>query len=197
MNDALIRESFHRKKLRKHHEAPDTLVIDELGLKHGRCRADIAVINGHFIAFEIKSDEDSLRRLTEQVKAYNAVFDQATVIVGRRHIKNVERLIPLWWGITAASAGERGAVRFETIRPAAWNQSTDDFAVAQLLWREEAAGELASRGVYGGILRQKRSVLYYELVKRLGPRELRQVVRVRLKGRTGWRRPARPFRYDD
>ena len=72
MNDAQIRSSFHSKKLRRHHATPDTLVVDELGLKHGKCRADIAVINGHLIGYEIKSDDDSLHRLARQVEAYNA-----------------------------------------------------------------------------------------------------------------------------
>jgi hypothetical protein len=109
MNDALIRENFHRKILRKHHEAPGTLVIDELGLRHGTNRADIAVLNGHFIAYEIKSDEDSLKRIESQITAYNAIFDRATVIVGRRHLEKVERLVPRWWGITAALQGRRRA----------------------------------------------------------------------------------------
>lgn len=197
MNDAQIRTSFHRKKLSKHHKAPDTLVIDELGLQHGRCRADIAVINGHFLGFEIKSDQDSLRRIPKQVKAYSTIFDKATLIVGQHHLKAVEKLIPQWWGLTSASTDQRGEVRFETVRPAAWNPLTDDFAVAQLLWRNEAEEELANRGVSGGILRQKRSVLYHELIKLLDPRELRQVVRAHLKNRTGWRRPAPPSRRDD
>jgi len=63
MNDAGIRRNLHCKKLRRHHVDPDTLVVDELGLKHGKCRADIAVINGHLMGYEIKSDDDSLRRL--------------------------------------------------------------------------------------------------------------------------------------
>ena len=191
MNDAQIRSSFHRKKLRRHHATPDTLVVDELGLKHGRCRADIAVINGHLIGYEIKSDDDSLHRLAQQVEVYNAVFDRATAVVGRRHLVGVKKLVPCWWGLMVAMAGQRGAIHFETIRRAALNPSADDFAVAQLLWRAEAEEELVKQGFSGRILRQKRSVLYREIVHVLGPRELRNVVRKRLQNRTDWRRPAR------
>lgn len=191
MNDAQIRSSFHSKKLRRYHAAPETLVVDELGLKHGRCRADIAVINCHLIGYEIKSDGDSLRRLAEQVDAYSAVFDRATVVVGRRHLKDVKMLTPRWWGITAATEGQRGAIHFDTVRRATLNPSTDDFVVAQLLWRNEAEEELVKRGVSGRILRQKRLVLYRELVHVLDAHELRNVVRKRLKSRTDWRRPAR------
>jgi hypothetical protein len=196
MNDALIRKSFHRKKLCKYHKSSKALVIDELGLKHGMCRADIAVINGHLIAYEIKSDEDSLRRITKQVNAYNAVFDRATVIVGQRHLKNIEKHIPNWWGIIAASTGQYGAVHFKTERPASWNQSTDNYSVAQLLWKKEVEEELAKRGLQGRFLRQKRSVLYKTLLEAIDSRELRKVVMNRLKNRTDWRYPAQPFLHD-
>ncbi len=53
MNDVEIRQNFHRKILRRQHAQKNTLVIDELGLNHGRCRADIAVVNGHFWGFVI------------------------------------------------------------------------------------------------------------------------------------------------
>jgi hypothetical protein len=69
--------------------------------------------------------------------------------------------------------------------------------VAQLLWRNEAEEELAKRGLAGQILRQKRSVLYRELIRVLGARELRNVVRERLKSRTDWRCPARLSPGDD
>jgi hypothetical protein len=192
MNDAQIRLNFHRKKLRRLHTAADTLVLDELGLKHGKCRADIAVINGHLIGFEIKSDEDSLSRLDRQVAIYNAVFDYATVIVAQRHLESVRALTPDWWGITVATKGQRGAIHFETVRRPKRNPSPDDFAVAQLLWRNEAEEELLKHGVSAQILRQKRSILYRELVEILAPRQLRKTVRERLKSRTDWRCLSRP-----
>ncbi len=194
MNDAQIRSSFHRKKLRRHHVAPDTLVLDELGLKHGRFRADIAVINGHLIGYEIKSDDDSLRRLTTQIDAYNAVFDRATAVVGQCHLAQVTKLAPSWWGIIVATDGQRGAVHFRTIRKAASNPSTDAFAVAQLLWRNEAEEELVKQGFSGRILAQKRSILYRELVSTLDGSELRRIEFGRLPSRGRSDRRAGPSR---
>ena len=94
MNDVEIRQNFHRKILRRQHAHKDTLVIDELGLNHGKCRADIAVVNGRFVGYEIKSNNDSLRRLGEQVKSYNAVFDRVSIIVGNRYINGIQDYIP-------------------------------------------------------------------------------------------------------
>jgi len=192
MNDRQIREFFHRKRLRRHHADGDTVVVDELGLKHGRRRADIAVVNGHLIGYEIKSDEDSLCRLDEQIKAYGDVFDRATVIVGTKHADAVFSLVPEWWGIIISRPGARGGISFETARPPGLNRAVDPFSVAQLLWSNEATNILAELGVPQKTLRQRRAVLYQLLVEMLRPDELRRRVRECLKNRRNWRCPPPP-----
>ena len=187
MKDEQIRAAFHRRFLRRHHEDTDTLVVDELGLKHGKRRADIAVINGHLNGYEIKGDEDSLARLEGQVEAYSAVFDKATLVVAERYQEDVDGLLPAWWGIVVCSEGPRHAIRFRTVRRARINQSVDCYSVAQLLWRGEAAEILAARGVPSKVLRAKRAVLYAHLVSLVESRELRTLVRARLKSRSDWR----------
>jgi len=116
MNDSIIRNNFHRKKLKKYHEDKNTLVIDELGLNHGKNRADIAVVNGLIIGYEIKSSSDTLSRLEEQIKSYNAIFDKVNIIVGSCHLENIQKHLPEWWGIIHAEKGPRGAVKFDLIR---------------------------------------------------------------------------------
>ncbi len=197
MNDAQIRKNFHQKRLRRHHATRSTLVVDELGLKHGKCRADIAVINGHLIGYEIKSDDDSLDRLNGQIQIYGAVFDRASLVVGERHLKDAQRIVPKWWGVLAAREGQRGAVHFETVRKAGMNPSVDDFSVAQLLWRSEAVELLAKLDVSRRLLRRPRTVLYRELVRILKPRELRSAVRECLKDRRNWRCLLPPSQDDD
>lgn len=63
MRDRDVRQALHRKVLKEHHGDADTLVLDELGLRHGTCRVDIAVVNGYLHGYEIKSDSDTLERL--------------------------------------------------------------------------------------------------------------------------------------
>ena len=197
MNDERIRAAFHRKVLRRHHANANTLVIDELGLKHGKRRADIAVINGHLNGYEIKGDKDSLSRLSGQVEAYSAVFDRATVIVANRHLGKVQTLLPAWWGVVVCTEGPRKGVSFETVRRATINMEVDGFSVAQLLWRNEAVEILASRGVPARVLRSKRSVLYAHLVDLTDSSELGSLVRGHLKTRLSWRHPQRPSEDDD
>lgn len=192
MNDEEIRQQFHRKRLRRHHDDSDTVVVDELGLKHGRCRADIAVINGHFTGYEIKSDDDSLRRLPEQIDVYSAIFDRASVIVGEKHARTVKSLIPEWWGLILATQGPRGGVAFTVERKASLNRSVDPFSVAQLLWRDEVAEVLKSLGAEKKTLRAPRKVLYRCLASEIDISELCRQVRLCLKARTGWRRPEPP-----
>jgi len=197
MKDFEIRENFHKKILKRHHLCEATLVIDELGLKHGKCRADIAVINGHLSGFEIKSDKDSLVRLTGQINNYNRIFDYSTLIVGTSHIEKAFSIIPPWWGVINCTKGKRGAVSFKTIRRAKRNKQTDPKSIAQLLWRNEVEEILVQHGVSNKALRQRRTILYEQLAKYLDTNDLRVAVKSYLKKRTDWRDPEQSFLYDD
>ena len=130
MNDQRIRANFHQKCLSKHHSDSKTMVINELGLNHGKSRADIAIINGRLIGYEIKSDLDSLRRLNEQIVSYNAIFDRVYLIATPRHLKDIEAILPKWWGIISVNEGQRGAVHFKNIRSPKITSNVDDHAVA-------------------------------------------------------------------
>jgi hypothetical protein len=197
MNDVEIRASFHKKVLRRHHACEDTRVIDELGLNHGECRADIAVVNGNLVGYEIKSDCDSLDRLPEQVRVYSAIFDRAFVIVGRRHVKSIRAHVPRWWGLILCVKGPRGAIRFRVLRKSSRNRKIDAMSLARLLWRDEAAELLRRNGLPAKTLRQPRAVLYNHLVGTLPVQELRKAVRERLRTRTNWRCLERPSPHDD
>ena len=195
--DKHIREALHCKKLRRQHDAPNTLVVDELGLMHGKHRVDIAVINGHIVGYEIKSDEDTLYRLPEQITAYNKVFDRVTIVVGVKHADEVYKLVPDWWGITVAQRGERGAINFECKRPANFNLNLDHFSIAQLLWKNEVISILSEFEIPANTLTQRRSELYRLLVELMKPSDLHRRVRDCLKTRKNWRCHPQPSQYDD
>jgi hypothetical protein len=195
MNDVEIRQNFHSKILKRQHAHKDTLVIDELGLNHGKCRADIAVVNGQFVGYEIKSNNDSLRRLEEQVKSYSAVFDRVSIIMGNRYINCIQDYIPEWWGVIVSARGPRGSVNFDLIRKAQTNKNIDPISIAQLLWRNEAAEILMQKQMPSKILRQPRAILYECLVGILNTCELRKIVRKYLKNRKNWRCLESPSQY--
>lgn len=193
MNEREIRTAFHRKRLKQLHDDPATLVLDEFGIQHGKYRADIATINGRMTGYEIKSNDDSLRRLDSQVRGYSAVFDRVTLIAGSRHLPNVVRLLPPWWGIVSAAPGPHGAIHLKTVRRGGANPSVDDLAVCQLLWRTEAQEILSEMDVDRKLLRMKRSVLYGILVDEMSPLELRKRVREKIKQRPTWPSRAQSF----
>ena len=197
MNDLIIRKNFHKKKLRKYHTNNNTLVVDELGLNHGKNRADIAVINGFLVGYEIKSDNDSLVRLEGQIKSYNAIFDKVNIIIGLKHTKHIHKYIPECWGIIIANKGLRNAVKFDLVRKSSRNEKINPISIARLLWRNEVIQLLKQRQISSKLLRQPRSFLYEALVDLLGTDELRKTVRETLKMRKNWRCPGSLFQHDD
>lgn len=187
MRDGDVRLALHNKVLKEHHGDSDTLVLDELGIRHGTSRVDVAVVNGYLHGYEIKSDSDTLQRLPTQMEIYNSVFDHVTLVVGSKHADKVEELIPGWWGIRVATEGARGAIKFRMKRKPKKNPAIDPIALAELLWRDEAVEELAILGATGKVLRQPRAELYRHLAESMELDELRDTVRRRLKGRQSWR----------
>jgi hypothetical protein len=187
VRDRDVRRALHLKVLKDHHGDPETLVLDELGLCHGTCRVDIAVVNGYLHGYEIKSDADTLERLPGQVAIYSSVLDRATLVVGERHIGKATVAIPDWWGIKIAIAGPRGGIEFRRERPEKLNTQLDGLAVAALLWRGEAIEILRGLGATEKMLRKPRSALYKLIADEMDIDELRDLVRQRLKARERWR----------
>jgi hypothetical protein len=187
LKDNDIRAAAHATLLARARACPDTIVIDELGLDHGACRVDIAVINGHIRGVEIKADADVLDRLPRQIAAYGKVVDRATLIAAPRHIKKAMTLLPDWWGVTSAEQELSGKVYFRTVRPERANRGVDPLMLARLLWRPEAAAILRELGASKKLLRQPREDLYRAVVTALPPRLLASHVRHRLKVREVWR----------
>ena len=143
MRDRDIREALHRKVLKEHHGDTNTLVLNELGLRHGACRVDIAVVNGHLHGYEIKSDADTLERLPAQVTAYGAVLDRASLVVGEKYAEKAKALLPDWWGIRVATVGPRGAINFEAVQPIRTNPSIDPVALAESAMAPRGRGDFA------------------------------------------------------
>lgn len=191
LTDRDIRAATHRLLIPAAHDCADTLIVEELGLSHGAVRVDIAVINGHIQAFEIKADPDTLTRLPRQVAAYGLVADVATLVATDRHLEKAEKLLPSWWGTVRAYVGESG-VQLEWQRAEQPNPGVDPLTLVRLLWRPEVVEILERLGADKKLLRAPRNVLYPALVEAVPLSELSEVVRSTLKARKKWRDHARP-----
>lgn len=187
LRDSDIRQAAYRRLLTHAQACPDTLVIDELGLDHGSCRIDIAVINGHIRGVEIKAEADTLERLPRQVAAYGEVVDKALLIVDPKHLASAMTIVPNWWGVMVAERGTIQGVRFRRVRQERTNKGIDPLVLARLLWRPEVQALLRDHGVLERDLRAPREELYQRLVSLMHLRKLSSAVRTALKSRTTWR----------
>lgn len=187
MNDSDIRAALKHKILSRYSSDPNTLVLDELGLRHGAARVDIAVVNGRIHGFEIKGDNDTLRRLPRQAGIYSSVLDRVTLVATARHIEKAIGVVPDWWGIKEAVKGPRGAIRFSELRRPRDNPTPDGLSIAKLLWREEALEVLEERAAATGVRSKPRLQVYQRLAEVVSLDELRATVRRQLVLRKNWR----------
>jgi hypothetical protein len=192
VRDAEIRSAARARLLAHARACPDTLVVDELGVQHGSCRIDIAVISAQLRAIEIKAETDTLSRLERQVVAYGLVADRATLIASECHVPQALQRLPEWWGIICARRARCGGIVFRRLRPERVNSNVDPIALARLLWRDEAISILARCGYSARDLRAPRRVLYEHLASAMPVRALGTVVRATLKSRKNWRDRRQP-----
>lgn len=185
--DHEIRRALVRDLKVAYKDDSENRIIEELGINHGSVRADVAVINGIMDCYEIKSDRDTLQRLPDQIRAYNAIFDKVTLVVGFTHIYEALEIIPDWWGVTIAKTNNKGAIVFSVIRDPISNTSKDKDAIARLLWREEALRILEDRKQDVGVRSKPKAVIYERLTAILDENELSTIVRQYLCSRPLWR----------
>lgn len=151
MDDKQLRKALKQKVLGAHARAPNTRIIDELGLDHGASRVDIALVNGILHGFEIKSERDTLSRLGGQMQVYNSVLDRVTLVTCSRHADAALRTVPRWWGVKVAEVGPRGGIRFQSLQHPRNNPALQSIAIARLLWRDEALMLLEKIGQERGL----------------------------------------------
>ena len=195
--DVEIREALHRKLLRGSHRASNTLVIDELGLAHGKARVDVAVLNGWVHGYEIKSSQDTIRRFDSQMSLYSKCLEKVTIVSAEKHLAEIMDACPDYFGIVEVRRGKRGAIQFFNIRKERVNPDIDAFLFAHLLWKDEAIVLLQEIGMPDAKVRASRSELYRILSEELTIRELSGHVKKMIMRRDTWRDPQRLVSYDD
>jgi hypothetical protein len=187
IGDPELRNAVKRSVLGPLCKDPTTLVIDELGLRHGAARIDIAVVNGDLHGYELKSDHDNLRRLSRQAGVYNSVLDRITLVVTDHHFTQATQMIPSWWDVLLADNANAGDITFRIIREGGMNPDISALAVAKLLWRDEALQLLEAHGAAEGLRSRPRRIIYGRLVELLDLHQIRTCVRNQLRARKDWR----------
>lgn len=186
--DQLIRKALTKRLASYYANYENLKIIQELGLQHGTVRIDIAVVNGIMHGYEIKSDRDTLHRLPVQMEEYNAVFDQVTLVVGKKHLYEAIKMVPDWWGLIMAKVDDQESIIFQIIREAKNNPAQKDISIARLLWRSEALKILEDQNKAMGYRSKPRELVYKRLIEVLDINSLKENVRRTLQlTRAGWR----------
>lgn len=186
LTDAEIRKVIHSDLIPSLVGNDESRILDEMAVCDARI--DIAVINGHFHGFEIKSEADTLERLSGQAATYSKVFDTVAIICGKNHFEKVAGTIPGWWGIYSAEIC-LGRVLLTRLRCSEMNPSIDPYSLAQLLWKEELKSLLSEAGFTKGISGKPCRVLWQIVADVFPVERLRERVRDTLKFRETWRLP--------
>lgn len=192
LRDIDIRRALVPMLKKQHADESGTLILDELGISSHTARIDIAVLNGIFAGYEIKSDVDSLARLEQQSATYDLVLDEVTIVTGPRHAESVSQHTPKHWGIMIACINDNSVqlkVRRKPKKKPA--KAYDKRALCMMLWREELVTILKSYEAYKGLSARPKGALWDRLCEVATLAEIQEVVRETIKARGDWR-SARP-----
>ena len=145
--DKDIRRKLAPFLMETHEDPGNALIRHEMSIMEYWRRVDVVVFGNELVAYEIKSDADSLSRLAGQAEVYGKVFDRANLVSGSRHIKKATALLPSWWGVIEARCNRGGEITLEVLREPGRNPELDAMAMVRMMWRVELKQELKQRGV--------------------------------------------------
>ncbi len=100
-DEYIYRAAIADKILMGTHSLRTASMLNEF--RAGVCKADLVILNGTATVYEIKSERDSLARLSNQVENYKRVFATVNVIASEGHIDGVLATVPEDVGVMCLS----------------------------------------------------------------------------------------------
>jgi hypothetical protein len=141
-----------KTKLTAHLQPRYSKFIYELGIARGDVIADVVAIGpGLLHGYEIKSDGDTLKRLPNQLKVYDRVFNEVWVVLTSKHLLKAQPLLSAHHGVILVSPA-----RCEVLRPAVANPNVYKRTLVNLLWRQHSIDFLKDLGQARGFLSKRR-----------------------------------------
>lgn len=101
-NDYVYRSAITKKVFLGRHSPTTTVLLPELRV--WRSKADLVMLNGTSVAYEIKTELDKLDRLTSQLEAYSRMFDKIYVVTDERLLDRVRAETPDYVGMIVLSS---------------------------------------------------------------------------------------------
>lgn len=182
MKDPCIRNILKSTELYHYLHDNDTKIVEELNIPIGKARIDIAVLNGSFIGFEIKSASDSLARLNNQISAYEKVFDYVSVVTEEKYKFKLLETLPDWVGVLVCDEG----MDVYPARQSLLNTNIDAFHLAKLLWRVELLDFLKELNIQYKKT-DRNWILCEKIASNIEARTVSDMVRAKLKLRQDWK----------
>jgi hypothetical protein len=96
-NEYIYKNSLVLRHLLGKHSLNTSTMLSEFRV--GNNKADCVIINGKTTCYEIKTNKDTLSKLSDQLNAYSKVFDLVYVVAGDKHLKDVLSNYPNYIGV--------------------------------------------------------------------------------------------------
>lgn len=187
MGETTLRTSFihYIKNDRNEYKAGRDLLVSEMGLNRGESIIDLALVNGSLHGYEIKSDVDTLARLSRQVGVYERYFSYLTVIVTKKHLNSFRKKYPKWIGIVLARE-ENNSLVFKKIRKAKENKSVSNQDIVKLLWKREALNILTELKSDKGYRNKNKNEIWNKVAGLIDMESLIKHVKLAFRRRQDW-----------
>lgn len=131
-NEITIKSNFINNILLK---SKNHITIFELN--SGKSRLDLCKVNGNSVAFEIKTDLDSLYRLDKQLYDYMSLFEKVYVICSEKRCNIIEKVIPYECGIYSYKITKNGKYIFKKYKKAKKSKIINEKQQLELLTKKE------------------------------------------------------------
>ncbi|WP_099823129.1 sce7726 family protein [Tatumella sp. OPLPL6] len=106
-NEYIFKNTIINKILCKKNKKSSTTILSEFRV--GDNKADLVIVNGHSVCYEIKTRYDSLKRLPDQLSSYTKIFDKVYVVCDEYFKDEILNIIPSNVGVFEFT--HRGALR--------------------------------------------------------------------------------------
>jgi hypothetical protein len=91
-HEYIYKAAIAHKVLLGKHSLQTAVMLNEFRV--GENKADSVIFNGTSTVYEIKSERDSLARLSKQISSYQKVFAKVNIVTGENHLDEVLELVP-------------------------------------------------------------------------------------------------------
>ena len=159
-NEYFYKNTLINKLIIGAHRLNTTTVLTELPIS--KSIADVIMINGKAIVYEIKTELDGFDRLETQLSDYYKAFDHVCVVTSESHLSSIKRILedtPI--GIYVIT--KRGSIR-KYKEPQKYGERLDNEIIIKLLNKSEY--ESIIKHVYGK-LPKTTPVMHYSVCKDL------------------------------